>query len=193
MSLENFSGVTMTDEVMNLSSVEFEQQFFAGAEKVRLEIEVLKETCDEIQAAIERNGWEAEEGPRILLTLGLGVAQGRRLIEADDETRAFLAERLTHMESELAVMKFRTFSFMRDNQTLEMRMGALRNSVTGLEGVVQRLRPERDAFKEEVMQLRANLAACRERLAQFESGQSEPASSAHTDLISRFKNLLRRD
>jgi FtsZ-binding cell division protein ZapB len=182
----------MRDEAMKLSSAEFEQQFFAGAEKVKLEIEVLKETYDEIQAASERNGWQPEEGPRILLTLGLGVAQGQRLIEADDETRAFLADRLTHMESELAVMKFRTYSFMQDNQTLEMRMGALRNAVTGLEGVVQRLRPERDALKEEVEQLRTDLAACRERLAQSESGQPEPISLEPTGLLNRVKSLLRR-
>lgn len=180
----------MVDETMTPSSAEFEQEFFAGAEKVKLEIEVLKETYQDIQAAIERNGWDAEEGPAALLTLGLGYVQGQRLLEADDETRVFLADRLTNMESQLAVMKFRTFSFMRDNQTLEMRMGALRNSVAGLEGVVQRLRPERDAFKAEVEQLRAELAACQERLAQFESGRPpEPAAG----LLQRVKHWLRRD
>ncbi|MBE7551220.1 MAG: hypothetical protein HS126_09115 [Anaerolineales bacterium] len=182
----------MTDDIMKSSSAEFEQQFFAGAEKVKLEIKVLKETYDEIQAVIEHNGWEAEEGLRILLTLGLGYAQGQQLIEADDETRAHLAQQLNQMASELAVMKFRTFSFMRDNQTLEMRMGALRNSVTGLEGVVHRLRPERDAFKEEVEQLRADLAACRERLAAVEDdNQLERVSANNTGFINRFKNLLR--
>jgi hypothetical protein len=146
-----------------------------------------------MQATIERNGWRPDEGPRILLTLGLGYAQGQRLIEADDETRAFLSDRLTNMASQLAVMKYRTFSFMRDNQTLEMRMGALRNSVTGLEGVMHRLRPERDAFKWQVEQLQAELAACRERLAQFEGGQpSEPVSTAKTGLLHRVKNWLRR-
>lgn len=182
----------MGDEAMKLNSAEFEQQFFAGAEKVTLEVEILKETYEEIQAAIKHNSWEPEEGLRILLTLGLGYAQGQQLIEADDETRAHLAKQLNQMASELAVMKFRTFSFMRDNQTLEMRMGALQNSVIGLEGVVQRLRPERDAFKQEMEQLRADLAACRERLAQFESGQPEPVLSTNSGLIKRFKNLLRR-
>jgi hypothetical protein len=182
----------MSDEPMKLSSAEFEQQFFVGAEKVKIEIEVLKETYDEIQATIERNGWEPEEGPRILLTLGLGVTQGRQLIEADDETRAYLADRLTHMASELAVMKFRTFSFMRDNQTLEMRMGALRNSVTGLEGVVQRLRPERDAYKAEVEQLWAELAAYRERLIWLESGQPESEPSWVDRFINQLKNLRYR-
>ncbi|GAB4449695.1 MAG: hypothetical protein Fur0044_45250 [Anaerolineae bacterium] len=183
----------MPDEPMKLSSAEFEQQFFAGAKKIKLEIEVLKETHEEIQAVIERNGWEAEEGLRILLTLGLGYAQGQQVLEADDESRAHLAEQLNQMASELAVMKFRTFSFMRDNQTLEMRMGALRNSVTGLEGVVHRLRPERDAFKEEVEQLRAELATCSERLAQFEGGQPEPVVSENISLVNRFKSMLRRD
>lgn len=176
---------------MKSSSAEFERQFFAGAEKVKLEIEVLKETYDEIQAVIEYNSWEAEEGLRILLTLGLSYAQGRQVIEAGDETRAYLAEQLTQMASELAVMKFRTFSFMRDNQTLEMRMGALRNSVMGLEGVVQRLRPERDAFKAEAEQLQADLTDCRERLAAIEGGQLEPASSENTGLLNRLNNLLR--
>lgn len=181
----------MPDEPMKLSSAEFEQQFFAGTEKVSLEIEILKETSEDILTVIERNDWGREEGFRILLTLGLGYAKGQQLIEADDETRAYLADRLTNMESELAVMKFRTFSFMRDNQTLEMRMGALRNSVTGLEGVVQRLRPERDAFKAEVEQLRAELATCRDRLAQF--GGDQPPEPATIGFFQRAKNWLRWD
>lgn len=180
----------MNDTNLKLSSAEFEQYFFANAEKVTLEIEVLKETYDEIQAAITRNGWEAEEGSRILLTLGLGVVQGRQVMEANDETHSYLADRLTHMESELAVMKFRTFSFMRDNQTLEMRMGALRTSVIGLEGVVNRLRPERDAFKAEVEQLQTALTACQERLAQFENGQPEPVVAENFGFIHRLKHLL---
>ena len=45
---------------------------------------------------------------------------------------------------------------MKDNQVLEMRMGALRNAATGLEKVVNRLQPERDAFKAEVERLHAS-------------------------------------
>lgn len=172
------------------SSAEFEQQFFADAEKVTLPIDMLKETYEAIQAAIEDNSWEPQEGPLILLTLGLGYVQGRRLIEADDETRAYLADRLTNLESLAAVMKFRTYTFMKDNQVLEMRMGALRTTATGLENVVKRLQPERDAFKAEVERLQTELEACRTRLAVLEAGLPPP--SWIDRLISRLKNLRKR-
>jgi len=91
------------DELSNLNSTEFERRFFDGAQVITLEIQVLKETYDDILAVIERNAWEAEEGPRILLTLGLGYAQGQRLLQADDQERARLAERLA-TEAEAAIV-----------------------------------------------------------------------------------------
>jgi chromosome segregation ATPase len=154
----------MAEDVNDLSipsSADFEQHFFEGAEVVTLQIKVLQETYQDMLSVIQRNGWEVEEGLRILLTLGLGYAQGRYLLQADDEQRARLADRLTNLESVAAVMKFRTFSFMRDNQVLEMRMNALQTSVQGLQGVIQRLRPERDALQEEVERLRAEIERLR--------------------------------
>jgi hypothetical protein len=46
----------MPDQPMELASSDFEQTFFAGAEKVKVEIEVLQETYEDLLAAIERNG-----------------------------------------------------------------------------------------------------------------------------------------
>lgn len=183
----------MSEESEHLDKTEFERRFFDDAEIVTLEIQVLKETYDDILAAIERNGWDPDEGPRILLTLGLGYAQGQRLLQADDEQRAHLVERLTDLESVAAVMKFRTFSFMRDNQVLEMRIGALENAKTGLEAVIHRLRPERDALKEEVDRLRAELETLRQRLARLEAGQPEPEPSWPRKLVGRLKSLSHRD
>lgn len=181
----------MSEEEMESSSAEFEQHFFAGAEKVSLEIEVLKETYDDILAEIKRNGWEPDEGPRILLTLGLGYARGQYAIKADDSARAYLADRVTNLESLAAVMKFRTFSFMRDNQTLEMQMGGLRNSVTGLEGALHRLRPERDAFKAEVDRLTVELETLRQRLAVLEGEQPAPEPSWLDRFVTYFKRQRR--
>jgi len=131
---------------------DFERRFFDGAETVDIEIRVLKETYEQILATIERNGWEVQEGLQVLLTVGLGYAQGQRLLQGDDEERNRLVSRLMELESVSAVMKFRTFSFMRDNEVLEMSTGALRNTILGLEGLVQRLREENLALKQELQE-----------------------------------------
>jgi|YNPNPStandDraft_1061719.scaffolds.fasta_scaffold52098_1 chromosome segregation ATPase len=157
-----------------LSSAEFEQRFFAEADIVTLEVKILKETYDEIVKVIQRNGWEIEEGLRILLTLGSGYAQGHYLLQADNEQQHRLAERLADLESVAAVMKFRTYTFMRDNQVLEMRSAALQNAVVGLEAVVQRLRSERDALGAELERLRAEVT----RLQRGGVNDTTPMASA---------------
>jgi len=162
------------DESATPSSADFEQRFFAGAEIVTLQIEVLKETYEEMLKVIQRNGWELEEGLRILLTLGSGYAQGHYLLQADNEQQHRLAERLADLESVAAVMKFRTYTFMRDNQVLEMRSAALQNAVVGLEAVVQRLRSERDALGAELEQLRAEVT----RLQRGGANDTTPMASA---------------
>jgi len=177
----------MSDESFELSSADFERQFFAGAETVTLEIEVLKETYDDILAAIERNGWEPGEGLLTLLTLGLGYTQGERLLHADDEERSHLIERLLNLESVAAVMKFRTFNFMCDNQVLEMRMGALQNTILGLQGLVQRLRSENEALKQEMERLRITGNVLQAKTASVELQQPEK-SSWISRLISYLKN-----
>lgn len=139
----------------NTNEMDFEHQFFDGAETVDIVIKVLKETYVDILAAIEHNGWEVEEGLRIILTLGLGYTQGQRLLQAGDEERNRLIERLMDLESVAAVMKFRAFSFMRDNQVLDMQMGALRNTILGLEALAQQLREENAALRQELQRLKS--------------------------------------
>lgn len=167
------------DDLATPSSADFEKRFFAGAEIVELNIKVLQETYDDILAAIQRNGWEVEEGLRILLTLGLGYAQGRRFLQADDEQRRRLAERLSDLESVAAAMKFRTFSFMRDNQVLEMRSAALQTSVGGMKAVIKRLQPERDELKAERDRLRTEVKALQDRLGGILI-EGVPAATAPT-------------
>lgn len=174
------------------SSADFEQRFFAGAEVVTLQIQVLKETYDEMLQVIQRNGWDVEEGLRILLTLGSGYAQGRYFLQADDAQQHRMAERLADLESVAAVMKFRTYTFMRDNQVLEMRSAALQNSVVGLEAVVQRLRSERDALYAELEQLRAEMTQlrCRDGNCTTSAG-SQPSSEVPAPCGGKLRSLFR--
>lgn len=136
----------MAEETSNLDRTDLQRRFFDQAEVVSVTIHILKETYDDILAAIERNGWELEEGLRILLTLGLGYTQGQRFLQSSDEEQNRLVQRLMDLESVAAVMKFRTFCLMRDNQVLDMRMGALQNTISGLQGMVDRLRAENAAL-----------------------------------------------
>jgi hypothetical protein len=143
----------MTEASPSPTKTDFERRFFDGAETVNVTIQILKETYDDILAAIECNSWELEEGLRILLTLGLGYTQGKLLLHADGEEQNRLIDRLLNLESVAAVMKFQAFSFMRDNQVLEMRMGALQNTILGLQGLVERLRSENRALMEKMEKL----------------------------------------
>jgi cell division septum initiation protein DivIVA len=154
---QNLNGMEAVTVGMptNENEMDFEHQFFDGAETVDIVIKVLKETYEDILAAIQRNGWELEEGLRIILTLGLGYTQGQRLLQADNEERNRLIERLMDLESVAAVMKFRAFSFMRDNQVLDMQTGALRNTILGLETLVQQLREENAALRQELRRLKS--------------------------------------
>ena len=47
-------------------------------------------------------------------------------------------------------MTYRPFEFMKDNQSLEQWMGALRNTTTGLKTVFQRLKAESAALQEQL-------------------------------------------
>jgi len=177
------------------STMEFERRFFEGAEVVSVEIKILKETYEEMVAILERGRWDLDKGFRILLAQGLGYAKGQLLLEADDEERARMAKRLAERESMYAVMKFETFNFMRDNQVLEMREAALRQSNTGLEGVVRRLRAENDALIEETRRLREDVQVLEERLALLEAPpqpKAPPRSRPPTEPIGgRLARFLR--
>jgi uncharacterized protein YaaN involved in tellurite resistance len=178
----------MPDQPTELTSTEFEQTFFAEAEKVTVEIEVLKETYDDLLAAIEHNGWEREEGLRTLLTLGLGYAQAERMEQGNAQERAGLRERQMNLESIAAVMKFRAYEFMKDNQILEMRMNALRTTAEGLKGVVWRLKDENAALRRELEQVKADNASLKKALAKARGESRETSRSWLGQLIQRLSN-----
>ncbi len=145
------------DEVMRPSTAEFEAHFFAGAEKVKVEIELLSETVEAVRSLAAENDWEEAA----VVGAGIGYLRGERALHVTTTVDRFsagdmqrLLNRLIDLESMYAVLKFRTFGFLRDNQTLELHAAALRTSTKALEMTVDRLRAENDRLKAEVELLR---------------------------------------
>jgi cell division protein FtsB len=76
------------------------------------------------------------------------------------------------METQYAVMKFRTWNFLQAYQASALSQGALMNRANGLTQVVNRLRAENEELKEQVRKLEAQNAAF-----QVERISSEPDDS----------------
>lgn len=135
----------------DLSTNEMERDFFHDAETVKVEIEVMKETMDEARKVFASNGWDEAEGLRIALTTGIGKLMTDQTLSDDalasPDTLKGLSDRMMQLESLYAVMKFRAFHLMKDNQTLEIQNNALRNTIHAMEGQVQRLQHEIAALK----------------------------------------------
>jgi len=118
-------------EENQFSTCDMEQRFFQGAHTIKVEIQILAETCEDALGIFAANSWTTEEGFQIALTTGLGKMKTERL-----------SGRLMRLESMYAVMKYRAFQLMRDNQALEFQNSASRNIISGLEVTVERLRKE---------------------------------------------------
>jgi len=161
------------ENVYKTELTEFQRQPAGGADTVVVQIEMLKETYDLMQQVIQRNQWDAREGALTLLALGLGYAQGKLSVESDEATQQALAERLTNLESAYAVMKYRAYSYMKDNQTLELKNSGCEAEITALTNLVKRLRDEMRELKAENARLQ-RLAP----LAEPEGSVGRPAASA---------------
>ncbi len=130
----------------DLSTQEMERDFFQGAEVVMVQVSLLRETLDDARLVFAANGWSDEEGLRVALTLGIGKIKTDQAISDETlvlpDTLKGLSDRLMQLESLYAVMKFRAFHLMKDNQTLAMQNSALRNTIHALEGHIRRLNDE---------------------------------------------------
>src|SRR5690349_10831741 len=73
---------------------------FDVATSVTLQIEVLKETYDEIMRVLLENEWEREEGLRIMLLSGLGYLDAKeRLARINGEPRNGDSESARHLDT----------------------------------------------------------------------------------------------
>jgi len=184
------------DEVdrSELSSAEFENRFFANARLTRLEIELFQQDLNEMRQYLAGGQFANEnEGWRFMLATGYAYLRGQREILTPDGAGFDVKgiqksmKRLVEIESMYAVMKNRTYTWMKDHQTMEMQNSALHRLAGGYRGKLAIVQAENQAIKAEV-------AALRERLERLAPAQEpEPAASERPAPAARWwRRLLDR-
>jgi hypothetical protein len=137
-----------------------------AADSVTVQIELLKETYDEILQAMANNEWEHDEGLRTVLLTGLGYLDGKMRLEQIE--RGYLsgdregARRVDALANDLAayhsmysVMKFKAFKLYKVNQVLEFNVSGLKATERMWEGWADRMRRQHAELQSEVLRLRA--------------------------------------
>jgi hypothetical protein len=147
------------DEPFVPGSREFEERFFRDDAVVTLQIGVLQEMLDALSALARRQGIELDEAVRSVLARGLACRRADDYLAASEEEQARIARELFSLESNLAVMRYSTFAFMRDNQTLEMQNAAVKNANEGLKAAVDRLHAQEDELLDRLRALQDELEA----------------------------------
>jgi hypothetical protein len=140
---------------------------FERAQTVTLQIEVLRETYDDLLRTIVANEWEREEGLRTVLLTGLGYLDARLNLEglspdSVERSDADAVRRVDAMTRELAayhsmysVMKFKAFNLYKTNQALEFNVSGLRATDRMWEGWADRMRREHAQLQVECIRLRS--------------------------------------
>ncbi len=136
-----------------------------AADTVTLEIEILRESYNEILQVIEANEWEGPEGLRTVLLTGLGYLDAsikldtiNRTLDGDPQA----AQRIDRMVRDLvsyhsmySVMKFKAFKLYKLSQTLEFNVAGLRATDRMWEEWADRMRREQAELQAEALRLRA--------------------------------------
>jgi hypothetical protein len=135
------------------------------ADSVTLQIEILKETYEEILQAVANNEWEHDEGLRTVLLTGLGYLDGKLRLEQIEASRGLGAqadERVNRLANDLAayhsmysVMKYKAFKLYKVNQVQEFNISGLRATERMWEGWADRMRRQHADLQAEVLRLRA--------------------------------------
>jgi hypothetical protein len=145
---------------------------------IKLEVEVTAETSHDLDVLIAEEGWERDDGLRIILGAGLGAVRSQRFEQArlsgvgahpgqniDNENRRFQV-RLLKVEQSLAVLRFKLFEAQQANTSWELSTGAIRNENLGLRGTLERQRNELSALNDRVRALENENAALKSLLGE---------------------------
>ncbi len=158
----------MNDDEVVPYTRDFEHTFFEGAGQITVEVTMMQDTWEDIQALLERNGWAQNEGLLMLLGTGLAYLRAEQALTItggaaglrEAEIRKLL-DRLLEIEARFAAMKNFTFWMMRDHQAMELKYVAIERLGVGHQRLAERLRAENQALKAEVERLSREVEALR--------------------------------
>ena len=126
----------------------FESEFFSGTRVEQLELKMLNDQWQELQAEFATNDWEIDEGLRFTLAAGLAALRAeRRRHQLEDKPEADVRAEIGRIQAErmqlggrYSVMKYRTYQFLQDARTLAMKLKACQSELDGLRQANQGLR-----------------------------------------------------
>gem|GEM_PF-679221 len=164
--------LSLLDEInARIPAADFQAEYYPAG-MVRITLSITAEMGEQVKTLAEQEGWPEADAYVATLASGIGAfkeARARELLTEDSEPAHdeldLLVRQMRRMETQYAVMKFRTWNFLQAYQASAMSQGALLNRANGLAQVVDRLRTENDALKERLRALETENAALRaERL-----------------------------
>lgn len=137
-----------------------------GADTVTFQVDILKESYEEILALIKLNDMEHEEGLRTVLLAGLGYMDAQLRVDKINKAYAAQDPKVTeHIEgltqdlaayhSMYSALKYRAFFLYKTSQKLEFNVAGLRASERMWEEWAARIRQEHSDLRAEVARLRA--------------------------------------
>ncbi len=144
-----------------IPATEFEAEYYPGG-VVKVTMAVTAELAARVDELAQNAGWPPADAYVATLASGIGAFEEARVREIQDEDSPaakdeidLLVKQMRKMEVQYAVMKARTWNYLQAYQAAALSRGALENRANGLERVVNRLRAENEALRQEITQLRA--------------------------------------
>lgn len=173
--------LSLLDEInAKIPASDFQAEYYPGG-MVRITLSITAEMGDQVKALAEQQGWPEADAYVGMLASGIGAlkeARARALLAEGDETASneldLLVKQMRQMETQYAVMKFRTWNFLQAYQASAMSQGALLNRANGLALVVERLRTENDELRLQIAQLQAAANAANAAANQASHDRAAP-------------------
>jgi hypothetical protein len=146
--------LNLLDEInAKIPGADFQAEYYPGG-MVGISMSVTAEMASQVKALAEQQGWPEADAYVAMLASGIGAlkeARARELLENDSgparDQLDLLVKQMRQMETQYAVLKYRTWNFLQAYQAAAMSRGALENRANGLAQVVNRLRAENDALR----------------------------------------------